>query len=243
AYEVDHAPLFRALPSGHRHAAVVHLTDGTSTDALLYAGADLLSVAAPGEPAVIEPAESRPTVALRYVWLGITHILEGADHVVFLLGLLLIGGKLRHILAMVTAFTISHSITLALAVTGALAPSPSYVEPLIALSVAYVGVENFIVKDASKRWRITALFGLVHGFGFAGALAEVGIPKEHVPLALATFNVGVEMGQLMIIGLAYPVFSYLRKVEWIEKRGVRFASAAVVVAGLFWFVARVLPSS
>ena len=243
AFSVDHGPLFETLSSGHRHAVVVHKADGTTTDTLLYAGAATLAVASPGGGAVAEPAEDRTTVALRYIWLGITHILGGTDHVVFLLGLLLIGGKFRQILAMVTAFTISHSITLGLAVTGVLAPSPMYVEPLIALSVAYVGVENFIVKDASKRWRITALFGLVHGFGFAGALGEVGIPKEHVPLALATFNIGVEIGQLLIIGLAFPLFAYLRKIDWVQKKGVRFASMAVIAAGLFWFVSRVFPSS
>jgi hypothetical protein len=241
SFVVDVRPLIAALPAGHRHAALLHAPAGSTSDALLYAGASELVVAAPGAPA--PPPLSRSTVAARYLGQGIVHIFGGADHVVFLLGLLLVGGRLRHVLAMVTAFTVSHSVTLGLAVLGVVAPRPSIIEPLIALSVAYVGVENFLLKDAAKRWRVTGVFGLIHGFGFAGALGEVGVPADHVPLALATFNVGVEIGQLCIIGVAFPLFHYLRKMQWVEKRGVQLASVAIIVAGLLWFIQRVLPAS
>ncbi len=241
AFVAELGGLFAALPSGHRHAALLHAPDGATSDALLYAGAADLVIAAPGEPP--PPPLARSTVAARYLGQGIVHIFGGTDHVVFLLGLLIVGGRLRHVLAMVTAFTVSHSVTLGLAVLGVVAPRPSVIEPLIALSVAYVGVENFLLKDPAKRWRVTGVFGLIHGFGFAGALGEVGVPADHVPLALATFNLGVEIGQLCIIGVAFPLFHYLRKVQWVEKRGVQLASVAIIAAGLFWFVMRVLPSS
>ena len=131
--------------------------------------------------------------------LGVEHILTGADHLVFLLGLILVGGSLRSLVGVVTAFTLAHSITLALAALSIFAPSPRLVEPAIALSIAYVGVENLFVNDASKRWRITFPFGLIHGFGFAGALREIALPRAQLPIALVSFNLGVELGQLGVL--------------------------------------------
>jgi len=116
----------------------------------------------------------------------------------------------------VTAFTLAHSITLALAALSIFAPSPRLVEPAIALSIAYVGVENLFVKDARRRWRITFPFGLVHGFGFAGALREIALPRAQVPVALVSFNLGVGFGD----------------------RGVKVLSVAIAAAGAGLFVAR-----
>ena len=114
--------------------------------------------------------------------LGVEHILTGADHLVFFFGLILVGRRLRSLIGVVSAFTVAHSITLALAALSIFAPSPRLVEPAIALSIAYVGVENLFVHDASKRWRITFPFGLIHGFGFAGALREIALPRAQVPV-------------------------------------------------------------
>jgi len=119
-------------------------------------------------------------------------------------------------------------------------PSGEVIEPLIALSVAYVGVENFLVKDPSRRWRVTLPFGLVHGFGFAGALGEVGLPAGQVPAALALFNLGVEAGQLAILAVLLPVVFFLAKQPAYARWGVRVASGAIVLAGLFWFAERVI---
>lgn len=172
--------------------------------------------------------------------LGIEHILLGYDHLVFLLGLVLVGGRWRALLLVITAFTLAHSITLGLAFLGVWAPSPRIVEPLIALSVAYVGVENQFVKDAEKRWRITFPFGLIHGFGFAGALGEIRIPKDDVPKALLGFNLGVEAGQLAILAVVLPLILAARKQEWFVKHGVRYASWLIAALGLVWFVWRVV---
>lgn len=102
------------------------------------------------------------------------------------------------------------------------------------------GRRNFFVKNAEKRWRITFPFGLVHGFGFAGALREVALPKADVPAALFLFNAGVELGQLAVLALVLPALALLRRRPWFEKHGVRVASAAIVVAGIVWFVTRIV---
>ena len=172
--------------------------------------------------------------------LGIEHILTGADHLVFLLGLILVGGSLRSLIGVVTAFTLAHSITLALAAFSIFAPSPRLVEPAIALSIAYVGVENLFVTDASKRWRITFPFGLIHGFGFAGALREIALPRGQVPIALVSFNLGVELGQLAVLSIALPLVLAARNASWFGDRGVRTLSIAIAIGGGVLFVARLV---
>jgi hypothetical protein len=228
--------LFAVLPAGHRQAAFVHVGEAAPREALLHAGASGLALGSAEGRA--EPT-SRLDVARDYVVLGVEHIWFGIDHVVFLLGLVLIGGRLRDVVAMATAFTIAHSITLALAVLELVVPSGAIIEPLIALSVAYVGVENLRGTEPEKRWRITAAFGLVHGFGFAGALAEVGLPQESVPLALLSFNVGVELGQLAILAAVVPLLARLHARRWFRERAVPILSGAIVLVGVGWFVERV----
>jgi len=172
--------------------------------------------------------------------LGVEHILTGADHLVFLLGLILVGGTLRSLAGVVTAFTLAHSITLALAALSIFAPSPRLVEPAIALSIAYVGVENLFVRDARRRWRITFPFGLVHGFGFAGALREIALPRAQVPIALVSFNLGVEIGQLAVLSVALPLVLAARGAPWFGARGVKILSVAIAVGGAALFVTRLV---
>ena len=224
------------LAHGHRHLAHV---DGTPpADVILFRGESSFPIAfAPGAATTSGGRAGGP---LSLVSMGVQHILTGYDHLVFLLGLVLVGGRTRALLGVVTAFTAAHSITLALAVLGVWAPSPRVVEPAIALSIAYVGLENLFVKSAEKRWRITFPFGLVHGFGFAGALREIALPQGEIPLALVSFNVGVELGQLAVLGIALPLLAALRRTAWLGARAVRAASGAVVVAGVSWFVVRVV---
>jgi hypothetical protein len=151
----------------------------------------------------------------------------------------IVGGRTRAIVGVVTAFTLAHSITLAMAALGIWAPSPRIVEPAIAISIAYVGLENFFVDSAEKRWRITFPFGLIHGFGFAGALQEIHLPHAEVPRALLLFNLGVEAGQLAVLAIALPLVLILRRREWFRGRGVRALSLAVVIAGVAWAVLRI----
>jgi hydrogenase/urease accessory protein HupE len=228
------------LARGHRHLARV----GTH-DELLYGDARTFEIGAADAPSTPDASTSPTSSPRRSGWLsffvmGIEHILTGYDHLVFLFGLVLARARVRSLLAVVTAFTVAHSNTLAVAALGVWTPSSRVVEPAIALSIAYVGIENFFVKDASKRWRITFPFGLIHGFGFAGALQEIALPRADVPAALVSFNVGVETGQLVALALVLPPLMLLRDKSWFEPRAVRVLSGAIAVLGGIWFLTRAL---
>src|SRR6185503_16777801 len=149
--------LLEDLPFGHRHLARTAAPSGPSDVNLSQRSRSFSIAAGPAEEGAEPGAAAKPAHggALSFFPLGVEHILKGYDHLVFLLGLVLVGGRFRSLLWVITAFTIAHSITLGMAVLGVWAPSPRVVEPAIALSIAYVGVENFLVKDAEKRWRIT----------------------------------------------------------------------------------------
>jgi hydrogenase/urease accessory protein HupE len=241
-FDVDVA-LLDDLSHGHRHVA--RAVGATTHDEVLYKGhatfsiAPLAGVASAGTATPPAVASEGGGSAWAFFKMGIEHILTGYDHLVFLFGLVLLRARLKELLAVVTAFTVAHSITLAISVLGIFTPSAKFVEPAIALSIAYVGIENFFVKDGSKRWRITFPFGLIHGFGFAGALREINLPSAQVPAALVTFNLGVEAGQLFAMSLVLPMVMLIRQKEWFEPRGVRVLSGAVALAGGFWFVMRI----
>jgi hydrogenase/urease accessory protein HupE len=222
-------PLLSELSHGHRHIA--RATSGANiTDEVLYR--DHESFAVSGH------AAASPGF-LSFLKMGIEHILTGFDHLVFLFGLIVVGGRWKSLLSVVTAFTLGHSMTLALAVLGIVTPSSRVIEPAIALSIAYVGAENFFVKDASNRWRITFPFGFIHGFGFAGALQEIALPRAQLPAALLSFNLGVELGQLAVLAVAFPLLRLIRNHRWFQPYATRALSAGIVIAGLVWFVARV----
>lgn len=225
------APILDALAPGHRHMARVFRSGKAQIKVLDRAHATWTL----GEAG---PASSAAGMAWSMLKLGVEHILTGADHLVFLLGLILVGGRLRSLVGVVTAFTLAHSITLALAALSVFAPSPRLVEPAIALSIAYVGFENLFVKDASRRWRITFPFGLVHGFGFAGALREIALPHAQVPIALVSFNLGVEIGQLGVLSIALPLTLAARNAPWFGDRGVKALSLAIAIGGAVLFVVR-----
>ncbi len=233
---LDFGFLLAAGPS-HRH--MYRLRAGANSwDGIAWrqkAKATFTIAAEPEAPPVIET----PSFTA-FVILGVEHILIGIDHLLFLLALVLVGVAWRPLILVVTAFTVAHSITLAVAVLGVWAPSPDLVEPLIALSIAWVGVENFFVTDAAKRWRITFPFGLIHGFGFAGALAETGLVAEQAALPLIGFNLGVEAGQLLVLLPVLPLVLYLGRAKWFGRRGIHVVSAAVVAVGLYWFIERTM---
>ncbi|WP_052754516.1 HupE/UreJ family protein [Calothrix sp. 336/3] len=172
-----------------------------------------------------------------FILLGIEHILSGYDHVLFLVSLLMLGGGLGYLLKVVTAFTISHSVTLSLAVLNIVTLPSQFVESAIALSIVYVAGENFWRKDIKGRWILTFIFGLVHGLGFAGILKETHLSQGNLALSLASFNIGVEIGQIIIVCLAFAILHTLRKYPW-ELNLRRVLSAGVVAIGLFWFVQR-----
>ena len=199
-----------------------------------------VAVAAPGGGEGGAPKVSAGSGVFAFFRLGVEHILTGGDHLLFVLALVLRGGGIGSLLAVVTAFTVAHSITLALAVLGAVSPPAWIVEPVIALSIVYVAAENvFLERPASRRWIVGFAFGLVHGFGFAGALLELDLPPAALAGALLSFNLGVEAGQAAVTAAFLPALLWLRGVAW-ERRAVTALSAVVLVAGLAFLVERVL---
>ena len=184
---------------------------------------------------------SRTGIARRYLSLGFTHIVpNGLDHMLFVLGIFLLSRRLRQVLAQVSAFTIAHSITLALSIYGILSVPPSIVEPLIAISIAYVAIENIFVSEL-KPWRIALVFafGLLHGMGFAGALKELGLPRSEFLTALLTFNVGVEAGQLAVIATAFLMVGWFCGTRnWYRRLVVVPASALIACTAIYWTVQR-----
>jgi hydrogenase/urease accessory protein HupE len=174
--------------------------------------------------------------------LGVEHILTGYDHLLFLLALLLRGGRLLSLLKIITAFTVAHSITLALAVLGVVTIPARIVEPAIAASIVWVALENLLRKDAPPhRWLVSFCFGLVHGFGFASAIEPLKLPAGRLALALLGFNLGVETGQAFVVVLLLPLLLWMRGSAW-EPRIVRAASLGVAAFGLVWLVERLVSS-
>jgi hypothetical protein len=185
---------------------------------------------------------TRAEVIRRYLRLGFTHIVpKGADHILFVCGIFLLAGRLRPVLAQVSAFTAAHTLTLALTVYGVVSLPPRVVEPLIALSIVAVAVEN-VLAPALTPWRVAVVFafGLLHGMGFAGVLSGLGLPRHQFVPALLSFNAGVELGQLAVVAiLALLVALPFRKETWYRRRVVVPASLAIAAVGLVWFVERV----
>jgi hypothetical protein len=169
--------------------------------------------------------------------LGIEHILTGYDHLVFLACLLVPGGTLRSRVAIVTAFTVAHSLTLVLAAMEVVTPPARFVEPAIAMSIAYVAIENLVSERRRPRWPTAFGFGLVHGFGFAGMLDFLDLPLRQWFAAVLAFNLGVEIGQLAVVAIALPVIVVLAKSSW-HRRVVQYTSVLVLGLALVWFVER-----
>jgi hydrogenase/urease accessory protein HupE len=242
-YSCPHAPSRLHLHFGfldrmagdHRHLATVHLPKGD---------VDVLAVLArPDLEVDVSGGASHGFVSLFRG--GIEHILTGADHLAFLLALVL-GGTLvadrrtrvGSLVAMLTAFTVGHSASLAIATLGGFAPGARIVEPAVALSVAYVGAENLFTRSVRHRWMLTLPFGFIHGFAFASGLLPLGLPRAQLPAALFAFNLGVEGGQLFVLALLLPPLTYLDSRAWYP-RVARGVSVGIVLAGLIWFVQRV----
>ena len=232
---------WRYAPEFGESALRLALPDGT------IVRADWLTAGTESAPFQLDPAlvpvRTRADVFRDYTVLGYTHILpKGLDHILFVLGIFLLSAHWRPLLYQVTAFTVAHSITLGLSLYGLISLPASVVEPLIALSIVYVAVEN-IVSGELKPWRVWIVFGfgLLHGLGFAGVLKELGLPAGEFLPALIAFNVGVELGQLTVIGAALlTVGFWFSRRPWYRNRVVVPASALIALVGAYWTIARVL---
>ena len=185
--------------------------------------------------------QGRWAVVQKFVPEGIHHILIGPDHLLFLVGLLLLGGTVRQMLLVVTGFTVAHSLTLSLAVLNFVTPPGRLVEPVIALSIIYVGVDNLMARGGrDMRVWIALVFGLIHGFGFASVLRDMGLPSGALGGSLFSFNLGVEIGQLAVAVVVASALIGLRSRSEVAGRRLALAgSIAVIAVGTFWFIERV----
>jgi hypothetical protein len=237
AYMFPHDPIHQTFVNIYEDTALRHqaILDATRQTADYYSGS----------------VQGRMSVVRTFVASGIEHILIGPDHILFLIGLLLLGGSFKRLALIVTSFTIGHSITLSLAALDILSPSSQFIEPLIALTIVVVGADNILVlrnaavepaaREATdiRAW-LAAGFGLIHGFGFAYVLKEFGLPQAALGWSLFAFNLGVEVGQLLIVGVVAVVLLVVRRQSAVAARWVAMAgSFAVILAGLYWFVERV----
>jgi hypothetical protein len=177
------------------------------------------------------------SVFRRFFVLGVEHIATGYDHILFLLALLLVGGGLRSLLAIVTAFTVAHSVTLSLAVLDVVQLPSRLVESAIALSIVWVALENLVIDRAHGRWRITFAFGLMHGFGFASILRAMHLPRQGLVASLLAFNLGVEAGQLIVVLAAYPLVALIQRSRR-RRLLVGLASGVILVLALWWLIQR-----
>ena len=188
--------------------------------------------------------ENAPTshVGWFYTKLGFEHIVPlGFDHILFVVCLCLLNTKLKTIMWQATAFTIAHSITLALSIQNIITLPGAIVEPIIALSILFVAVENLIIREL-KPWRVALvfIFGLIHGLGFASVLNEIGLPRDQFAFSLISFNVGVELGQLLVIAIVCTSLHFFEKRTWYRQRIVYPVSLLIILIAFYWTMQRVL---
>jgi hydrogenase/urease accessory protein HupE len=187
--------------------------------------------------------QSITSVITTYLVAGFEHILpSGLDHILFILGIFLLSTHMRPLLWQVTMFTVAHTITLGLSINGVINLPANIVEPLIALSIAYIGFENVFAKTLhTSRLFLVFGFGLLHGMGFASVLADFGMPADAFTTALISFNVGVELGQLAVISLAFlAVGLWFSQKSWYRKAIVKPGSMAIALIGLYWTYDRIV---
>lgn len=230
------APVLSRLPRGHKQFCTVYDSESK------VLGERMLSAEANGLTIDVRTTSAGVGSLFRFLVLGVEHILTGYDHLAFLLALLLGGGSLRRNVKIITSFTVAHSLTLALATFSLINISPALVEPVIAASIVFVGLENLFRRRVADRWLVTFVFGLVHGLGFASALRELGIGglglRAAVPLL--SFNLGVELAQIAMAAVVLPLVWKLEQRPAFALKHVPALSLLITFAGVYWLLARTL---
>lgn len=229
-----HAALFPYDPS-HQTFVNVYEKDVLTRQDVLNAARSSLEYYTGGRQGAI-------AVFTAFTAAGIHHIAIGPDHILFIVGLLLLGGSVLRLLGIVSAFTLGHSITLSLAALNIVTPPARIVEPAIALSIVYVGADNLLSTTGARDVRawIALFFGLVHGFGFASVLREIGLPPRALGISLFSFNLGVEIGQAVIVVIVASLLAFVRSRSPTRARQlVSVGSLVVMLAGTYWFIERI----
>lgn len=232
---VVHSALIDRMPPGHRQFTTLYEGGGTALAEMLLSAEQDVIEADLGE---LFPQTHTFTDFLK---LGVEHIVTGYDHLLFLFGLLIVVPRARTAVLIITCFTVAHTITLGAATLGWVSMNPGIVEPLIAATIVYVGVENLLKPEGPRwRWLLTLAFGLIHGFGFAGVLVELGVSRARggVALPLFAFNLGVELGQIAIAAVVLPGLWWLRRFGWFGRCAVPGASVFLILIGAWWLLER-----
>ena len=224
--------LIDKLPRGHRQFLALRDANGNTLGQRML---DAANNSFECDLAALSISRTRPHTFWGFLPLGVEHILLGFDHLAFLFALLIAGGTLREAAKIITSFTVAHSITLALATLEVVAIPAGVVEPLIAASIIYVGLENVWRREVKRRWMLTFAFGLVHGFGFASALKDLGVGAGVKAVApLLSFNLGVEIGQIAVAAIVLPLIWKLRQWPRFVISYVPACSILVALAGGYW---------
>ncbi len=226
--------LLKKLPEGHKQYVTIKDVEGKSLSEKMLTQED--------NAIELDINAQNGSMFKDFLVLGIEHILTGYDHLLFLFALLMVTRNFWSAVGIITFFTIAHSITLGLAGLGVVTLPSSVIEPLIAATIIYVGLENLISKEPKGRRLLTFSFGLIHGFGFASVLQEMGISsiETGILVPLFSFNLGVEVGQIVVTSLVLPLIWWLHKKPLIEKYFVPICSTIVSFAGLYWLIERTL---
>ncbi|RED55298.1 HupE/UreJ family protein [Cohnella lupini] len=243
--KIDYHLLFNETKNDHINVGTIYFTnadDESLQETFNYTQPNLYNTFTPSNTTWEFSMKSKPpsvwSKIYDFIVLGIEHILSGFDHIAFLVALIVIGLTTREALKIITAFTVAHSITLLLSALQVVTLNSRFVESMIALSICYVAIENIWKKQAKYRWIVTFAFGLMHGFGFASVLQDYVKGKSDLVLSVVSFNVGVEVGQLMIFLVLLPVLYLLKKK--IPARQVTIGVSAVIfILGLGWLIGRV----
>ena len=220
------------LPEAPNASMLATITEGERVNSLTFTPESRDAVIASQKPLLAQQMKS-------FAVLGTKHIVTGYDHLLFLLALLMLGSGIGYLLKVVTAFTVAHSLTLSLAVLGIVNLPTQFVESAIALSIAFVAIENLWRKEKALklRWLIVFSFGLLHGLGFAGILQEMPIPRSELVVSLVSFNLGVEIGQVAAVAVVFMLLQTIKQQPW-EIYLRRWASVGVAAMGIFWFAQR-----
>jgi hydrogenase/urease accessory protein HupE len=226
----------KRLARGHRELLIVYAGRDIAAQKLLDGTSDSVTVD------LREPSDKVPGTAGTFLKLGNLHILSGYDHLLFLAGLFLAAGTVRQLIALLTAFTVAHSISLALVVLAGVHLPSSIVEPLIAASIVWVGGENWFGAKHRRRWLVVFCFGLIHGFGFAGALTDLGFGSSSMEVAKALFffNAGVESGQLLVAAAIVPLLWTIRSGPVWQTKLQPLCSVLIAIAGAYWLIERLV---